>query len=41
MSAAASVRTDDGIRLKGLAKPFRGPHGQLAADPRQYEPSAG
>ena len=41
MSAAASVRTDDGIRLKGLANPLRGPYGQLAADPRHCEPSAG
>ena len=41
MSAAASVRTDDGIQLKRLAKPFHGPYRQLSADPRQYEPRAG
>jgi len=31
MSAVASARTDDGIRMQGLAKTFRGPHGPIYA----------
>jgi ABC-2 type transport system ATP-binding protein len=31
MSAVVSARTDDGIRLEGLAKTFRGPHGPIHA----------
>ena len=31
MSAMASARTDDGIRMEGLAKTYRGPQGPIHA----------